>query len=441
MVKCTCGKWFKSDSALASHRAAKEQNGSNCDGPRTPSKREIRNQNWAANWIWKNIQNRKKPILQIRFDDIQPSAVSVTSAIPYDLLCSYDWPSHRRGINIPGKKLILHQKYIYAVRLICLSGHAAHWQNLNLPVTLVPDKESSSYGDTVLLNIPEYSFEPIFQALAVMKPTFRFDGIDVVLDRNSLRKLLDFTSGRISQDFRLELLIVDNTLFIERCERNVRDLVGMTISRGYGRNFEKVFTEHQAASEDSGAHHRVLNYCIGDLNCAVRFEVDACYRIGDDDGDIDCSLPFRPDDMSIDVTNIHSIREAMMPQSTAAELKSTGSSKSLGNYLPQLWFGRTPWLIIGKHDKGAVNSVQIIEAGKLFPEWETKHQDQLRKLAWIITELKNSVANNGKKNCIAVCKKTDEPKRIQIFQSRGLKHALPENMINQFWSSSTDQLS
>ncbi len=47
---------------------------------------------------------------------------------------------------------------------------------------------------------------------------------------------------------------------------------------GWGRNFERTFTKFPPGSGESTGHHRVLRYPLGDLNCVVRFEVDAIHE-------------------------------------------------------------------------------------------------------------------------------------------------------------------
>ena len=53
--------------------------------------------------------------------------------------------------------------------------------------------ESTSWTKTLRPLVP---FEPLFRATPSMNPEFHFDDVDVVVNRNSLRKLLDFCVGR-----------------------------------------------------------------------------------------------------------------------------------------------------------------------------------------------------------------------------------------------------
>lgn len=61
-------------------------------------------------------------------------------------------------------------------------------------------------------------------------------------------------------------------------------------------------------------------------------------------------------------------QEALAHRSTAAEIKTGLKAKTTGKYLPQLWFGRTPWLITGQHKQGTFNEARLINAVDEFEE-------------------------------------------------------------------------
>ncbi|KAK1957307.1 hypothetical protein LY78DRAFT_401263 [Colletotrichum sublineola] len=93
-----------------------------------------------------------------------------------ELVCSYNW---RTG----------HDVRVY------IPGFAAIWQDLPLPITLAKDK-GAYFVDQNAERVPEFPFEPLFRATATMNQSFRFDDVDPLVNRNSLRKLLDFCAGR-----------------------------------------------------------------------------------------------------------------------------------------------------------------------------------------------------------------------------------------------------
>ncbi|KAK2054167.1 hypothetical protein LY76DRAFT_523053, partial [Colletotrichum caudatum] len=287
--------------------------------------------------------------------------------------------------------------------------------------------------------VPEYPFAPLFRATASMNPSFRFDDVDILVNRNSLRKLLDFSAGRRQDNFRVNLHLVHQTLVIERCERTARELISGSKSSGWGRNFERMFTAYPPGLKESTAHHRALRYQLGDLSCVVRFEVDACYeqmggssgpkslegamgRLAVEDGPGGAAAPQPP-------------TQPPMAQATAAEIKTATKPKSPSAYMPQLWFGRTPWLIIGQHAKGTFEKLKITDTAALFTSWEESHQADLRKLITVLARLREAVRENGSSHCVAIYEKTAESASIKVYPSSIVKKALPDDLGRMLWDS------
>lgn len=280
-----------------------------------------------------------------------------------------------------------------------------------------------------------------------MKLNSSFSDIDVIVNRNSLRKLLDFCSGKNPRSFRINLLLIKNTLFIERCEKSLREYIGGSQQSGYGRNFEKEVTTFPAGVEDSAGYHRALRYKLGNLACVVQFEVDACYK-GESPASPDLqSLIQQTARLSIsksldnkgseEINETSSNHQSFMPQSESAEIKTTAKPKGLNLYMPQLWFGRTPWLITGHHDKGTFHKVDITNAAERFINWEDNHQVQLKKLVAILAQFREAVQNNNGKNCIAIFDKGSHKKGIVIYPSTVNQKPLPDDLISNFWASTT----
>jgi len=92
----------------------------------------------------------------------------------------------------------------------------------------------------------------MFQAVSATPAcTVNFAEIDLVTNRNSLRNLLNFASGEVYENFRIDLDIVQSTLFLTRHEESTEELVQGTFSQGYGHNFEKYCTVHEEGLAES----------------------------------------------------------------------------------------------------------------------------------------------------------------------------------------------
>ncbi|GKT40564.1 uncharacterized protein ColSpa_00745 [Colletotrichum spaethianum] len=294
--------------------------------------------------------------------------------------------------------------------------------------------------------LPEYPFEPMFRAAASMNKDISFGDTDIITNRNSLRKLLDFSAGRARNSFRLNLHLVRDTLIIERCEKDAREILGGSRNSGWGRNFEKASVKFPIGLEDSLGHHRTLRYSLGALNCAVQFEVDASYDPdGQDAADSD-TLTVPMEKLSIKSTQPHEVEKSsrglqvetayaeahVMRQSTAAEIKSTTRNKSPGQYMPQLWFGRTPWLIVGHHNEGTFDSRKITGVAASFADWETTHQAPLQKLVTVLVELRHAVRKNGGRHSAAVYEQGSGT--IRVFELTSFRQALPMDLRQKLWT-------
>ncbi|KAI1132595.1 hypothetical protein F5Y10DRAFT_230915 [Nemania abortiva] len=368
---------------------------------------------------------------------LNPCTAVVSSEAACELICSYSWlDSKQASIKIPGFPPL--------------------WQPIPLPVTLPPDNTGKPLIHQSKARVPEYSFEPVFRAAETMNRTTNFDDVDIVVNRNNLGKLLRFCGGTVFQGFRVGLSMVNNTLFIERGEKNARGPIRGPQKNRWGHNFEKAFTKLPKGLEHSTEYHRVVKYPLGELNCVICFEVDACYQedngkrgritsetITRDSLALDMgklSIKRNPGNSKVVPAQIHSAKETrIMPQSATAEIKSNSGKKRQTRFMSQLWFGRTRWLIVGYHIAGKFGEVRITNAEAGFAAWETRHQNKLKKLVSLLSELRELVKKSGFNHCIAICEQGKWPRELKIFASTRENKALPNDLITKFWHANTDE--
>ena len=262
-----------------------------------------------------------------------------------------------------------------------------------------------------------------------MNPSFRFDDVDVLVDRTSLCRLLDFSAGRRQDSFRLNLHLVRRTLIIERSDKSARAYISAAAKNpGWGKGFEDNFTRYARPWTDSASHHRALRYQFGDLLCVVRFEVDACFSKAE--GRLTAN-PIPTKDPSV-IQRLHP--KAPRGQAWLAEIKTASrNGPSISDCLPQVWFGRTPWLIMGRHQKGNFKTVDITHMEAKFPLWETQHQISLRKMATILAQLRRAVEENGGEHCVAICEKGGLPPAINVFPSDFPRKTVSDHLRRKLW--------
>ncbi|KAK3330702.1 geranylgeranyl pyrophosphate synthetase [Apodospora peruviana] len=453
---CPPGRVFTSEVALIHHQAAKhshllssstQQPGSSGGGvntgrpppsiPGAPLALVARNSlQRRDNWIYKGLRGRdEEPIHLIDLATLQPSATPVSGATSYELVCSYNWLSGSgAGFLVP--------------------GHAPVWQDLALPVSVPkidnrnnrkPSRQRHSYP---AWHSTKYPFEQVFQATASMSPDFRFSDVDIVTTRNSLRKLLNFCRGRSQDSFRINLsLVADKTLLIE--QHDSKSMASRPF--GWGHEFERTFTKFPPGLDldRSTSHDRFLQYPLGELNCVVGFELDACYYGETEqrqEADVDAATGLLEELALEEETPLSEKRTGVMsqvmPQDTAAELKSKtkGSTKAtIGTFLPQLWFGRTPWLIVGSHTEGTffeISVTDVVAAGH-FTRWETERQADLRKLVAVLGELRDAVRRRNNACCAAVYEKdvSSTQRVIKMCALANERMGVPAEVVRQFWEA------
>lgn len=291
--------------------------------------------------------------------------------------------------------------------------------------------------------MPIHPFEPVFQAMFITNPDMRLDEVDIIVNRNSLRKLFDFASGKKQDAFRMDLHMVKDTLFICRRERNFGSLVHGPHDPGFGHSFENAFTKTEEELNSSGGHHRVIRYRIGQLNCVVRFEVDAYYEDSDKSNSASTSPQALEDAIKLMAhldLNQASPQSAMKGATMAVRRGTFVSSSKLAEIklgkgagaIPQLWFGRTPHLLIGKHDGGVVHSTSHTHMGLRFEKWEADNQDKLRKLASLLAELKRAVSKAQGNAAILLCRHKGAP--LQVFEAKYGISLLPADILAKHWN-------
>ncbi|KAH7275000.1 hypothetical protein B0J15DRAFT_473953 [Fusarium solani] len=456
-VTCAgCNRKFMSDAALQQHIRDRKDAAHDkipAEGDKAPKKvvraKSIESTPKAPNTPNSPVKAKKSkdgwffqgtgtPLISIQSSQVQPGDVAVTSDGGYELLCSYNW-------------VIKPQPTVY------VPGEPPRLVSRSLPMRVSPDS-GVHFIDQNSFRVPKYPFEVVFQAMNVMNPTSKFSDVDVLTNRNSLRHLLDFCRGKCWDSFRIDLYLVQNTLVIERRERSTKEMIRGSRNSGFGHSFEEAVTEPPPGMTDITGHHRVLRYDLGGLNCAVRFEVDAVHGIPEaEDGaqQTDAPLGGSVDQLAQSLENVavgsskqtpsspgaRSVRVITRgiapPQTQAAEIKSIRrNGKHLSTMLPQLWFGRTPYLVRGYHDNGNFTLIRSENVEENLKDWEAKDQNQiaLRGVVWLLGQLREVVRSSETKSCIAVCL-SDKPLKLQVFSTAQRKLPLPEKVIERFWKN------
>jgi hypothetical protein len=203
---------------------------------------------------------------------------------------------------------------------------------------------------------------------------------------------------------------------------------------------------------------------MGELDCVVRFEVDAWCEdkskgeeLDTDVGPVDEDGGPRRDNedvktmltkLSLDDSKAQMKKPAqnqyrptqvvahghVVSSTTLAEIKARKKKIRLAEALPQLWFGRTPLLLSAIHHEGKFTvPVERVNIGEKFQEWEIQQQKVLQKMIGLIAELRD-VARGAKGGaCVVLCEKKARPLRLEVFESTARKMVLPEEIVGRYW--------
>ncbi|KAL2820988.1 hypothetical protein BDW59DRAFT_174311 [Aspergillus cavernicola] len=255
---------------------------------------------------------------------------------------------------------------------------------------------------------PDSPLEPLFRALYVSDPSFDIHSVDIVTDRNNIRKLLSFVNPSLSrgvpEPFTIDVEVLKNTAMFCRAETKAMEYVGPHEFTGFGHEFEKAYTTNQL--DGSTGHHRIISYQFGDMKLIVRHETDGYIHtfaktpIGAE-GAENPSLSSMLESLSLGSSESYShtppivsklvIKEdgQAVPIESTLEIKTRVSHKpiKIKEVLPQLWVSQTPNLVRAYHKNGLFEQPQVENVTLEIQEWEEEHQTDLRQLSTVIQKI------------------------------------------------------
>lgn len=170
-------------------------------------------------------------------------------------VASYSWfESTLPSIAVPGVPTRRAQTVVLTLQIL---GCPRIWKNA--PPSSVPADSGLYYVDGNGAHMGRRSpLLPIFAAVDVLHENFPYRDLDLVTDRNSLRKLLRCIDQQHNRAFRIDVDLAKNTCLFTRCEEALTETVDDF--RGYGHEYEKAATRSQRGAEKEVSHHRIVTY-------------------------------------------------------------------------------------------------------------------------------------------------------------------------------------
>jgi hypothetical protein len=291
----------------------------------------------------------------------QPPHPSPLNDIPIEnvqYVASYNWvDAEKPTIVVPGTSVRstigcpIDDRLTIGLR----AGSPAVWTGRSVPFTLQPD-DGSAYIDQNTARLEKYPMLPLFVAADAIhdkKAQIDWPTVDVITDRNGLRKLLRWLNpspGREVRDFRIDVQLVGSkTIVLRRWEGALYNLPHPATGRTFGFTFEAA-TSHAAPGCPPSGHHRAIAYvrcrCITDkrpserahpfssgkqdmvdMKMVVRFEVDACLA---SEANSPAKAPAPAvDDLANALGNLSLQTSALAQKTTSSSSKSESESSEL----------------------------------------------------------------------------------------------------------------
>lgn len=289
-----------------------------------------------------------------------------------------------------------------------------------------------------------------------MHPTFDMKPVGLVTDRNSLRKLFQFVSSKVDRSWRIDVDIIEDTLFFSRWEESKVQIITGSFQSGYGHEFEKAYLNYELSLQESSGHHRIIAYNLGGIDCMIRYEADghigeaveaetatdnkttldvlgkalSDLRVQDSANATTHSAVPRPTEVKVNP------RGRLIDHQAILELKSrSGSMNSLQPYIPQLWISQTRHLFVAHHKEGLIKQEpRRVNMDEHFPAWEDKNQEHLKSLVSLIEKIKEIAKRTKDGKCMVVCKK-EEKSVLKMYTRNGKDFFLPEGVRKTCWGS------
>ncbi|KAG6198119.1 hypothetical protein E4U10_007371 [Claviceps purpurea] len=286
---------------------------------------------------------------------------------------------------------------------IAVPGSPALWSP---PVTDIQLRKDSGVYNIAenAVRLPDSPLAPIFSAIFTTNPSFNIRSIDVISDRNNIRKLLSFinpvsmANGSPGESFTIKLELVRNTLLMCRHETATTRYIGPHESRGYGHEFEKAYTTNQI--EGSAGHFRIISYRFCGMNLMIRHETDGFVspskQVGYADRSYFVSQHPRNEAAPPAVGSGHHPQMVTVlqkgktiPLESVLEIKTRAMTRSLhfAEVAPQLWVSQTPKLVRAYHDRGCFRKQQVEDVSGEVQQWERENQGSLRTLGALIGKI------------------------------------------------------
>jgi len=185
--------------------------------------------------------------------DPDPTTYPVGAVEHVTPIASYHWmDTVTPTIAVPGNAAVPPHSGVELNR--ASPGSPAVWVDRKLPLTCGQDK-GMVYVNQAAFRCPDSPLTPLVECVRYWKPEFDFGTMDIVTDRNNLRKLLAWAQGSFTQ-FRIDLQRVGKgTVLFMRWQPKTRVLSHPVYVNSFRNAVARPGGEHS-----SEGYHRIVSY-------------------------------------------------------------------------------------------------------------------------------------------------------------------------------------
>lgn len=236
---------------------------------------------------------------------------------------------------------------------------------------------------------PSCPLEPLFRAVYHTFPDFDPTEIDLVTDRNNLRKLLSAISGNgdCNQNFRIDVQFLGNTMLFNRWNNSLEENI---MSPRYRETFLNAIT---MGGSRSPCYYRIVRFSWGGLDVIERYTADACVE---GRGGRQATVGYVPPVILSSRLKIISggslVRQQHILQFKALESDATIDMRRI---FPRLYFSQVSSLLLGYHRYGTFENVEkdtnlceSVDSEKSVKVWQEKMVLELRAVVRAIRTIR-----------------------------------------------------
>jgi hypothetical protein len=118
-----------------------------------------------------------------------------------------------------------------------------------------------------------------------------------------------------------------------------------------------------------------------------------------------------------------------VPHVQTIEMKSNEKAKPK----EQQWFARTPLCVLGSHKDGWFKKPELKDmTQEETDKWELDQQVSLRKLVWLLEELRMVVKEQTSEGS-AVLVSTGKGDPLVVYETKKRIERLPQEIVERFW--------